>query len=200
MINSPHFSAKKLSRKHQSFASVYKNLALPLMKFLVFRMGGEKQAAEEVFSQTIVAAWQGWHTFERRSSYFTWVCRIGLNKIADYYREEINRRSTFIVPTLESWANLKDNNLLPDEKLALDELKNAVRNCLLLLPEDKRKLLYLRYWRGLSLQEMSVVYATSERSIEGKLYRARADFREIYSSKSLTPFNQKISHFNENSS
>lgn len=153
------------------------------MKFLISRMGGNKEAAEEVFSQTVVAAWRGWHTFEHKSSYFTWVCRIGLNKMADYYREEINRRSTFIVPTLQSWANIKDNNLLPDEKLALDELKNAVRNCLLLLPEDKRKLLYLRYWKGLSLKEISQVYAVSERSIEGKLYRARADFREIVQNK-----------------
>jgi len=180
MKNTPHFSPKKLAKKHQNFASVYKNLALPLMKFLVKRMGGDNQAAEEVFSQTVIAAWKGWHTFEHKSSYFTWVCRIGLNKMADYYREEVNRRSTFIVPTLESWANLKDNSLLPEEKLALDELKNAVRSCLLLLPEEKRQLLYLKYWRGMSLKEMAVVYATSERSVEGKLYRARADFRKIY--------------------
>lgn len=183
MTNSPCFSPKKLAKKHQNFASAYKNLALPLMKFLVKRMGGNKQAAEEVFSQTVVAAWKGWYAFEHKSSYFTWICRIGLNKIADYYREEINHRSTLIVPTLESWANIKDNNLLPDEKLALDELKTAVKNCLDLLPEDKRRLLYLRYWRGLSLKEIAVVYSVSKRSAEGKLYRARADFRKIYSSK-----------------
>lgn len=183
MKKSPHFSPKKLTRKHQTFASAYKNLALPLMKFLVKRMGGDQKAAEEVFSQTVVAAWRGWHTFEHKSTYFTWICRIGLNKMADYYREEINHRSVFIVPTLESWANLKDNHLLPEEKLALEELKTAVRNCLLLLPEDKRKLLYLRYWRGLSLKEIAGVYAISERSAEGKLYRARADFREIIQNK-----------------
>lgn len=183
MPKTPRFSPKRLAKKHQTFASAYQNLALPLMKFLVSRMGGNKLAAEEVFSQTVVAAWKGWNTFERRSSYFTWVCRIGLNKMADYYREEINRRSTFIVPTLESWANIKDNNLLPEEKLVLDELKTAVHNCLDLLPEDKRKLLYLRYWRGLSLKEIAVVYAASERSMEGKLYRARANFRAIYLSR-----------------
>ncbi|MDO8638078.1 MAG: sigma-70 family RNA polymerase sigma factor [Candidatus Daviesbacteria bacterium] len=183
MINSPHFSPKKLARRHQNFASAYKNLALPLMKFLVSRMGGNQKGVEEVFSQTIVAAWRGWHTFERRSSYFTWICRIGLNKIADYYREEINHRSTFVVPTLESWANIQDDSLLPDEKLALEELKTAVKNCLDILPEDKRRLLYLRYWRGLSLKEIAAEYCLSERSVEGKLYRARADFKKIYSLK-----------------
>lgn len=183
MKNNPRFTPKKLANKHQNFALVYKNLALPLMKFLVKRMGGNQQSAEEVFSQTVMAAWKGFHTFEHKSTYFTWICRIGLNKMADYYREEINRRSTFIVPTLESWANLKDNNLLPDEKIALNELKNTVRNCLLILPEDKRKLLYLRYWKGLSLKEIAVQYCVSERAIEGKLYRARADFREIIQEK-----------------
>lgn len=180
MSKTPRFLAKQLSKKHQNFSSLYKGVALPLMKFLVKRMGGNQQAAEEVFSQTIIAGWKGLHTFEHKSTYFTWLCRIALNKMADYYREQVNERSRFIVPTLETWANITDNNLLPDEKLALDELRTCVRSCLDLLPDGKRKLLYLRYWRGLSLKEIATVYCISERAAEGKLYRAKLAFKKIY--------------------
>lgn len=179
----PHYSSKKLAKKHQNFAIVYKNLALPLMKFLMKRMGTDQEACEEVFSRTIIAAWRGLHTFEHKSTYFTWICRIALNKIADYYKEQVNYHSKFIVPTLETLANIEDKQLLPEEKLVLDELRECVRECLNLLPEEKRRLLYLRYWRRLSLKEIAKVYCVSERAAEGKLYRARTDFKQIFITK-----------------
>lgn len=184
MRKTPHISPKKLAKKHQNFAVLYKSVALPLMKFLMKRMGANQDATEEVFSQTVVAAWKGWNTFEHKSAYFTWVCRIALNKMADYYKEQINHRSKFIVPTLETWANIKDESLLPDEKLALDQLRACVKSCLDLLPEEKRKLLYLRYWQGYSIKEIAAVYCVSERAAEGKLYRAKSAFKEIYSNYS----------------
>lgn len=146
-------------------------------------MGGDQQAAEEVFSQTVFAAWKGWHTFQHKSEFFTWLCRISLNKMADYYREQINERSKIIVPTLENLVNIPDKKLLPEEKLALEELRLAVKECLNLLPPQKRQLLYFRYWQELSLKEISKICGISERAAEGKLYRARLAFREIVTIK-----------------
>ena len=132
-----------------SFETMYKNLALPLTKFIIKRMGGEVESAEEVFSRTITAALEGWNTFENKSTYYTWICRIALNKIADYYREQINRNSKFIAPLLDDIAHIDSGGLLPEEKMALQELKASIHSCLHLLPEGKRTLLYLRYWKVL---------------------------------------------------
>jgi RNA polymerase sigma-70 factor, ECF subfamily len=175
--------AKKLARKHQSFAALYKIFALPLMKFLVKKMGGNQQAAEEVFSRTIVAAWEGWHTFENKSSYFTWVCRIGLNKMADYYREQVHQRSVLVVPTLETLANIKDKGLLPEEKLALMELRASIRECLAILPPEKRRLIYLRFWQELTIKKIAGILGISERAAEGQLYRAKLTLKEVISTK-----------------
>lgn len=175
-------SMEKTTR-HQNFELIYKKFALPTMKFLVKRMGGDTTAAEEVFQRTVVAAWQGFNTFENKSTYFTWLCRIALNKMADYYREQVNYRSTFISPTLEQWANLKDRSLTPEEKLALNELRDSVHQCLDLLPEDKRNLLYLRYWKEMSLSGIAEMLGISERAAEGKLYRAKLALREVVEEK-----------------
>ncbi|KKR83732.1 MAG: RNA polymerase, sigma-24 subunit, ECF subfamily [Candidatus Daviesbacteria bacterium GW2011_GWA1_41_61] len=179
MRKTPRFSPQRLAKKHERFAALYKNLALPLTKFLVKHSGGDQEAAEEVFSQTIVAAWKGWHTFEHRSSYFTWLCRIGLNKIADYYKDQVNIRSKFVFPTLSAWANIEDKSLSLEEKTALDELRESVRECLELLPEEKRKLLYLRFWQEMTVKGMAEVLGISERATEGKLYRAKLALREV---------------------
>ncbi|MFH0937537.1 MAG: sigma-70 family RNA polymerase sigma factor, partial [Candidatus Daviesbacteria bacterium] len=161
----------------------YKSAALPLMKFLIKHMGGDSQAAEEVFSQTILAALKGWHKFRHKSQFFTWVCRIALNKTADYYRNQIHQESKFIAPILEKIINVEDKDLLPEEKLILKELRISVKECLMLLPEDKRRMLYLKFWQELSLREIARICGVSERAAEGKLYRAKLALREVISER-----------------
>ena len=165
------------------FESVYKKLALPLTKFIIKRVGGNQDMVDEVFSRTISAAWQGFGTFKNKSTYFTWLCRIALNKIADYYRGQINKESRIIAPFLEDIANIEDDSLSAEEKLALQDIRTSVRNCLNLLPEDKRQLLYLRYWMEMSIKQIAKTFGTTERSIEGKLYRARQMLKNIYENK-----------------
>lgn len=166
--------------QHQSFEEVYRRLALPLTKFLIKHLGGNREAVEEVFSQTMTAAWKGWNTFEYKSTYFTWMCRIALNKMADYYRDQINQKSHWVAPGLEVLAKFKSKEPNPEEQFALDELAKSVKECLGLLPEDKRKLLYLRFWKEYSIKKIAEIMGTSERAAEGKIYRAKLAFKLIY--------------------
>ena len=129
--------------KHQSFETIYRFLALPVLKFIVKKMGGNQAAAEEVFGRTISAAWEGWHNFRHKSSYFTWICRIALNKIADYYRDQVNDNSRWVLPVLENIASADTGNLDPYERASLAELRSAMRECLDLLPDEKRKIFKL---------------------------------------------------------
>lgn len=170
-------SKHKKSLKYKGFELFYKELALPVYKFLIRKTGGDAEATEEVCSRTFEAALKGWVAFGHRSSYFTWVCKIALNKLADYYRSQINERSRWIAPALEEIAKIEDKDLKPEERLALKQLRGTVRECLFLLPEEKRKLLYLRYWEELSLGKIAKVMGVSERAIEGKLYRAKCQLR-----------------------
>jgi len=170
---------KATKSKPIGFEILFKNIALPLMKFIIKRMGGDEEAAEEVFARTSLAAWEGWRAFKNKSSFFTWICKIALNKIADYYREEINRDSKFVAPLLEDIAGCYSNDLLPEEKLAINELRASVRACIKLLPEEKKRLLFLRYWKELSIKQIARQLGTSERAIEAKLYRARKRLNKI---------------------
>lgn len=171
------------SLKYRTFAHLYKRYSLPLMKFLIKKMGGEKEAAEEVFSQTVEAALKGYGTFRHKSSYFTWVCKIALNKMADYYRNQINERSRLIAPAFEGLANIGSSELSPEEKFALCELRRHLLECLNLLPYQTRRLLYLKYWRDLSHREIAEIVGSTERAIEGKIYRAKQILRDIVNQK-----------------
>lgn len=165
--------------RHQSFETIYRLLALPVLKFIVKKMGGDQKAAEEVFARTISAAWEGWYKFRHKSSYFTWICRIALNKIADYYRDQVNDNSRWVLPVLENIAAGDTDQLDPYERASLSELRAAMRECLNLLPEEKRKLLQFRFWREMTIKEIASITGSSERAVEGKIYRAKKVLKSI---------------------
>lgn len=165
--------------KDPRFEAIYNKFSQPVYRFISKRIGGNEEAVKEVFTDTLSATWKGFKTFEHKSSYFTWICRIALNKIADYYRGQINERSKFVAPFLEDIANIEDNNLTPDEQFALQELRVSIRKCLDILPTEKRNLLYLRYWRELTVKEISKMFNVSEKVIEGKIYRAKKMLKNV---------------------
>jgi RNA polymerase sigma-70 factor (ECF subfamily) len=176
----------KNTRGDDSFESVYKKLAIPLTKFVIKRVAGDSQAAEEVLSATTIAAWRGWKSFRHKSSYFTWLCRISLNKISDYYRDQVNKNSKIIVPLIDTITQADEKSLSPEENLALKELRGSVNDCLDLLPPQKRRLLQFRYWYDLSYAQIAKILGVSQRAVEGKLYRAKEEFARVWTKNTKT--------------
>ena len=166
------------------FNDFYKKLALPLTKFVMKRIGANKDEVDEIVEETFVAAWRGLQTFRHKSSYFTWLCRISLNKISDYYRDQVHRNSRIVVPLLEAITAVDNKSLSPEESLALKELRKSVNDCLNLLPYKKRRLLWFRYWKDMSYAEISRIMGISERAVEGKLYRVKHEFAHLWTKTS----------------
>lgn len=162
------------------FEDSYKELSKPLFKFIAKRLGKSEDIVEEIVQETFVAAWKGYGAFKHKSSYFTWLCRIALNKIADYYHDQVNANSGIIVPILDSLTYIDRDNLSPEEALALKELRSSVNDCLNLLPYEKRKLLWFRYWKDYSYEKIAKILGISERAVEGRLYRAKEEFSKTW--------------------
>ncbi len=163
------------------FEKLYKQFLSPLTRFVFKKIGSDPENAELIVFETFEAAWKGYKTFKHKSSFFTWLCRISLNKIADYYRDQVNRRSHIIVPTLKQLSQIESKDIAIDEKLALDEMRTKVNEVLNLLPVEKRKLLQYKYYRDLSYKEISIILKISPRGVEGKIYRAKKAFAKLFS-------------------
>lgn len=173
----------------EEFVILYKKFALPLMKFLVKRLHGNTEAAEEIFSQTILATWKSFHTFKHKSQFFTWVCRIALNKMADYYRGQIDHKSHLVAPTFEILANIPSRGISIEEKLSLEELRCTVKQCLEALPEEQRNVLYLRFWKEMTLKNIANLLGISEKAAEGRIYRAKIALRSLIIEKYPSIYN-----------
>lgn len=151
-----------------------------VLRLLLKRSGGDVEAAREALQDAWVAALKSYKTFNHKASYFTWVSKIALNKLADYYRGQVRRKSRIFVPSIDKFNELVSPQISIEEKLSLDELKLSVNACLNSLPTEYRQLLHLRYYERLSLQKISLALNIPVRSIEGKLYRAKKKLAQIY--------------------
>lgn len=154
-------------------STLYHELGRKVLRLILKRNGGDLRVAEQVVQDTFVAAYKSFHTFHHKSTYFTWLCRIALNKLADYYRGQVNKDFPLFI-------NLPTSEISPEEKISLDELRAKVNACLDLLPPEYRRLLQLKYYQELSSREISLKLHLAPRSLEGKLYRAKKLLAAIY--------------------
>lgn len=162
------------------FEKIYKRFSPILYKFIAKRLRKDEHTVEEIVEETFVAAWKSYKSFKHKSSFFTWLCRIALNKIADYYHDQVHKNSRIIVPMLDSLNLIDTSNLTPEERISLDELKISVNSCLNLLPYEKRRLLWFKYWRDMTYEQIGKLLGISERAVEGRLYRAKEDFAKVW--------------------
>lgn len=162
------------------FEHLYRKFLAPLTHFVFKKIGSHPEVAEEIITETMAAAWKSYKTFKNKSSFFTWLCRISLNKIADYYKGQVNRNSGIVVPLIEELAYSDPTKLSLEEKLSLDELKKSVNDCLNLLPPEKRRLLQFRYWYDYSYEKIAKLTGLSIRAVEGQIYRAKSEFAKVW--------------------
>ncbi|TSC88150.1 MAG: RNA polymerase [Microgenomates group bacterium Gr01-1014_16] len=153
--------------------SISKQLYSKLLLFLLKRTGGNFEVAQEVVQNTFLAAIKSFHTFHSKSTFFTWICKISLNKLADYYRGQVN-------PKFQLPLDLPAPGLTPEEQTSLNDLRTQVNRCLNLLPPRYRQLLHLKYYQELSTKEICLKLDLSPRSLEGKLYRAKKLLASVY--------------------
>jgi len=62
--------------------------ALPKLRGTIRRMVGHPQQTDDLVQDTLAKAWISIETFERRSAFSTWLCRIGTNLTIDFLRAE----------------------------------------------------------------------------------------------------------------
>ncbi|KKP46889.1 MAG: hypothetical protein UR39_C0007G0017 [Candidatus Woesebacteria bacterium GW2011_GWA1_33_30] len=168
-----------------NFDNLYKSCVSPLTRFVFKKIGSDPEVADQIVTETFSAAWKGYKTFKHKSTFFTWLCRIALNKIADYYKDQINNRSHLIYPNLKKWSQIEaitgsEPVISPEEQFVLNELRNKVNEVLNLLPLEKRKLLWFKYYRDLSYKEISIILHISPRAVEGKIYRAKLAYEALF--------------------
>ena len=138
---------------------------------LACRMLGNAAEAEEAAQETFVRMYTKLHTFQSDRKLASWVLSIASHYCIDRLRRRrINWLSLDDDPIA---AVLPSHQLNPEESALRREACDEVQDCIAELEPGYRAPLILRYWQGLSYEEIAEVMGISVSAVKSRLHRAR---------------------------
>jgi len=120
---------------------------------------------DDVVQETALAAWQMRETRER-AGVRTWLGGVLRHKVADFYRRDPGWLWEMLV---DDWHSATDN-----------EDAHMLRMLLCRIPRDYSRVLWLRFYAGLTLEEVGTAMGISTDAARGRYRRAMSALREEY--------------------
>jgi RNA polymerase sigma-70 factor (ECF subfamily) len=130
------------------------------------RLCGSAADAEDLTQQTFLKVWSSLGSFAGRSKFSTWLYKIAHNTYIDSRRENtggIRDRSD------QWWAECIDKNPGPFANVAERQLALLLYEAVDRLDEDKRHVMHLHYYQGLSIRETSKVLGIASSTVKYRL-------------------------------
>jgi len=133
---------------------------------------------EDLVQDTFLKAFSRLDTFQGQSSFFTWLYRIAVNTILDGIKRR-GRSPVNIVEDPEAVATPGSTRVSgPSAGMERDEIARITHAVLGELPEIFRAVLVMREFEDLSYQQIADVLGISIGTVESRLFRARARFKD----------------------
>jgi RNA polymerase sigma-70 factor (ECF subfamily) len=165
-----HYEEQLVSRAvkdPQAFEDLYQKYVDRVYVYLLAR-SGSREEAEDLTSQTFLAALEGISSYRRQGSFAAWIFSIARRKLIDHYRRPKQ------VPL--EYAESSDSNLedIIDFRLTMQQINQAFLN----IAPDRVEALCLRIFGQLSAAETGQILSRSEGAVRNLVYRALQEIRE----------------------
>ncbi len=145
----------------------------PYVLGLVWRMTGDRHAAEDICQEVFIKVLKGLGRFRTDSSLKTWVFRIAHNAALDH-----RRSSKPTEPLADRDEPVAGPEHQPLTRMENAQLRRAIERALEALPALPREVLHLFYWDELSVAEIGTVLGIPEGTVKTHLFRGRKALRE----------------------
>ncbi|HEX4133406.1 MAG TPA: RNA polymerase sigma factor [Bryobacteraceae bacterium] len=167
---------------------IYRNRHRPLFRFF-YRLTNRQATAEDLVHEVFLRMIRYRHTYQAQvgqaqetdrdppHAFEAWMYRIARNAMADHSRKHRNE----IAPgegELESIASARPT---PFETAAKRQDLSLLHRALRELPEDRRELLILARFQGLSYERIGQILGCQAGTVKGRVFRAMKELGSIYS-------------------
>ncbi len=164
-------SLARLARSEpEAFAELYRRHVASVFRYHLAHTANEKDA-EDLTSQTFMAALEGIKSYRGTAPYLTWILGIAFRLRARFFRgnkPEVSLEAALHVPTPN----------LPTDKSAFQRLEQAqIISTIQQLSRDRGEALILCFFSGLSFREAGQVLRKSEAAVRMLVSRGLQDLR-----------------------
>ncbi|WP_426483340.1 RNA polymerase sigma factor [Flavobacterium sp. 2] len=182
-IPDQHYIDKILQGETNAFAVLvdrYKDMIFTLS----LKMVKNKEEAEEAAQDTFIKVFNSLSKFKGDSKFSTWIYKISYNNCLDRLKKNKKEENNISIDEFSSHLVKTMDNAL--SALVDTERKQAIQNCLNLLPSDDNFLLTLFYFEDQSLEEIGKIMNINANNVKVKLFRSRQKLATILK-KQLEP-------------
>ncbi|MGH2978656.1 MAG: RNA polymerase sigma factor [Solirubrobacterales bacterium] len=142
---------------------------------VLLKVTSDRGDAEDALQETFVRAWRNIAKFESRSTFFTWLYRIGVNEA----KRRLERRPPpeIAAATDDNLDRVRDHRPRPAQLAERHELLDALDSAVKQLEPEYRVPLVLRDIEGFSTHEAASIMGLGEAAFKSRLHRARMSVR-----------------------
>lgn len=160
------------ARSETAFRELYEAMSRRVYAYAMHRLG-DPASAEEAMTETLYELWRAPEKFRGEAKFSTWVLGIARHKVMD----RIRARGA-IHEDIDELADLLASEE-PDAFAAVaeQERREGVRNCMEKLQDTHKECLYLVFYEGMSLAEVSAVQSVPENTVKTRLFHARNNIK-----------------------
>jgi RNA polymerase sigma-70 factor (ECF subfamily) len=150
----------------------------PKIYGLTYNMTSNREDAEDLTQEIFVKAFQALPRFKGKSSFYTWLYRIAVNKTINY-RKKRNRKRAMSLDQFDNEIKLDDiyhdltSKGSPLRNLSLSELQKKLNEALQNLSEKHRTVVVLHDMQGVPHEDIAKMVGASVGTIRSRLFYAR---------------------------
>ena len=143
---------------------------------LVVRSIKNQEDAKDLTQTVFLNAFSNLKKFRKECSLGTWLYRIAINQVKNYWRDNKNKivvvESELNPLTKESGDKLRELAGAKEE-MHLEESKQIVNDLISFLPLEQKQIFILYYITGHTCREIADIFKTSASNVKIQLYRGR---------------------------
>ncbi len=150
----------------KEFGSLYNLYVERVFKYLFSRVGNVKEA-EDITSQTFLAAFESFRHYRHDGHFSSWLFTIARNKAMDHFRR---RKNLLFLEKADEVSQSQE----PLQAIIQSEQSAALGQLIATLPEDERELLRLRFLAEMSFVEIARLLHRNGDAVKKSIYRLLA--------------------------
>ena len=136
----------------------------------VQRFVPDRETAEDVVNETLLAVWRQAMQFEARSAVTTWMLGIGRYLALAARRA---RRAPFVGLEESGAVDLADPAERPDERLESANSRSYLRRCIDALPADQKAVIDLVYYHHKTVKDAAEIVGVPVNTVKSRMLLAR---------------------------
>lgn len=152
----------------------------------VYHMTSNHEDANDLVQDTFIKAYKSIQSFKGRSSFYTWIYRIAVNRTINFLKRRRNK-TQYSLDDMDSAIHTDPDlvemmsHVTPRREVGLNELQERLNEALQKLSEAHRAVVTMHDIQGMTHADIAKVMKCSEGTVRSRLFYARQQLQALLS-------------------